>query len=801
MTALLAALTPAALALATLVSLGMVAEGCSTQQSTSTKPAPSSATATTAASHRIDLAGKWKYLPYNGEGNMAAEALDDATWPTMHLPSNWYLLGRKEYPAKATAHQPSFGNSAPGELWPIDPELGLDHSGTVWFRRVVEWDGEGKLPAILDLDMVDYYAEIFVNGVSVGKHEGYFQRFTVDASKALRKGKNVVSIKVSAPALVFDMAQQYPVSFPKMQNQIKGIFGYHDTRPGATSWRGQERSTGGVLSGVALRESSGVDLKELTVMPLDVSDASARLVVEATVQNWTGHDVTTTVRGEIAPKSFSGDTKIPVSFEVVAKPGLTTAHTDVKIDRPTLWWSWDYGTPNLYSLKADLTGDANAVLDTRAATFGVRSITHDENWVFRLNGKRIYPRGSNYIATQWLSQADRAFYQRDAKLMIGANLNSIRVHAHLERQEMYDVADELGLMVWQDFPLQWGYTDLPEFHAEALRQAEDMVRQYKNHPSIILWSMHNESPHAMTWMKRKDKDQNLALDKALVELAARLDPSRIAHRDSGTGDGHYYYGWYDGKAGDLATLSPVQPLVTEYGAAALPNVETLKTMFDAKTLWPTTPQDWEAWQFADFQPSNTFKMAQVKQGKDIQEFVDNSQRYQAALVRYQTEVFRRKKWNGNTGIYQFMFVEDWPSITWAVVDYYRRPKFGYASLRDSMQRLLPSIEYDVHDATKPITLHIVNDYEQAFDKARISWKIVDAKGAHAEESRVVDIAPDSAAKVVELGVIPALASGAHLVVTVEDATSKVLGTSEIGPDAFLVPPPPPPPPPPPAKAN
>ena len=135
---------------------------------------------------------------------------------------------------------------------------------------------------------------------------------------------------------------------------------------------------------------------------------------------------------------------------------------EVKLDKPALWWSWDYGKPNLYTLDAALAGKgpgAPAALDEKTVAFGVRSIARDDQWVVRLNGQRIYARGSNYISTQWLSQADRAFYEKEIKLALGANLKSLRVHAHLERPEFYEVADEMGVMIWQDFPLQWGYTD------------------------------------------------------------------------------------------------------------------------------------------------------------------------------------------------------------------------------------------------------------------------------------------------------------------------------------------------------
>jgi beta-mannosidase len=367
------------------------------------------------------------------------------------------------------------------------------------------------------------------------------------------------------------------------------------------------------------------------------------------------------------------------------------------------------------------------------------------------------------------------------------------VHAHLGRPELYDLADEMGLLVWQDFPLQWGYTDLPAFREEALRQAEDMIRQYGNHPSIAVWCMHNESPHAMTWMQHRAPDQNLALDDALADLAKRLDPSRVIHRDSGTGDGHYYYGWYDGKLGDVADAKVV-PFVTEYGAAALPDVETLRTIFDEATLWPGEKGPWDAWQFADFQPKNTFSLAHVKRGRDIAEFVKNSQRYQAITVRYTTELLRRRKWaekSPSTGVFQFMFTDDWPAITWSVVDYYRRPKAGYEALKDAMRRVLPSIAYDPHDAKKPVAIDVVNDLVTPMPGAHVAWRVMQGERAVLSGERALDVPADGVVHVADLGVIAGLggpAGGkARLDVTLDDAGGKRIAESHLGPDDFLEP--------------
>ena len=733
----------------------------------------------------LDLAGEWRFLPNNGPTSFAGLRVNDRAWPVMRLPSNWFLQGSTSYPVNSDKGLANSG--APGDLWPIDLQAGLDWNGTVWFRRSFDWEPNADKNTILDLDMVDYLADVFVNGSYVGSHEGYFQKWSLDVSEQLRPGKNLIAIKVSAPELPFDMSSRYPISWPKQQNQVKGIFLYHDTRPGATSARGQERSTGGILRGIALRESPGLDLVRVNVTSLDVSNASARLVVEATVRNWTSETVRASLSGDIAGSNFQSATRLPVKLDVIAPPGESRFRTDVRIDKPALWWSWDFGKPNLYRLTSRLSpaGDSAQRLDSDTTVFGVRSITRDSAWVWRLNGKRIYPRGSNYISTQWLSQADRRWYARDIDMMIAANLNTMRVHAHLERPEFYEVADSAGLMIWQDFPLQWGYTDEPAFRVQAMRQAREMIDRYGSHPSIIVWSMHNEAPHAMTWMEKKDPKQNLALDNALDALAARLDSSRVHHRDSGTGDGHPYPGWYGGKVGDFAKL-PKEPFITEYGAQALPIAETMRAMLPAGELANMQAGRWDEWMFHNFQPQMTFEIAKLRRGSTLDEFIAESQRYQSQVNRFATEIFRRAKWKGNTGIYQFMFVDDWPSITWSVVDYFRKPKPSYAALTNAMQPVLPSIEYQIDERDKPLALHIVNDLHTAFPKAALRWRVVAADGSAGPTTlRRLDIPGDTAFKVVDLGSHPEVSKGnSRLEAWIEARDGKVLGKSSLSQDDF-----------------
>jgi beta-mannosidase len=209
-------------------------------------------------------------------------------------------------------------------------------------------------------------------------------------------------------------------------------------------------------------------------------------------------------------------------------------------------------------------------------------------------------------------------------------------------------------------------------------------------------------------------------------------------------------------------------------------------MFDPKALWPDSPAQWELWQFSDFQPKNTFDLAKVQRGRDIGEFVRNTQRYQSIVIRYSTELFRRRKWTKNTGIYHFMFTDDWPSITWSVVDYYRRPKLGYEALKSSMRPLLPSIEYDPHDPRHPIAIWIVNDVLSPVEGAHLTWRILeDTKQVGGGEKRI-DVAADASQHVVDLGVVAAMANGhGKIEVSLESAKGEVLARSELAAEDFL----------------
>ncbi len=645
----------------------------------------------------MDLTGSWRYKtdPTNTENPQTLEPSDD--WDEMEIPNNWYLEG-------------------------------LEYSGTVWFYRDFEYT-PGSDRQILQFDGVDYFASVWLNGEKVGEHEGYFQPFEFDVTEQLQEGHNGLLVKVRSPK------EDPEEAWPAKKFLIKGIFNHHDARPG--SWnpeRGQEKNTGGIWNEVTLEEKPGCRITDLRVAPRLMEDGSALVRAKIELENQ-GNACRADLQLDVEPKNFEGP-DVTAQFTEQLSRGSNTVEETFVLEDPKLWWTWDHGDQNLYDCEATLEVPAGS--DYRRDYFGVREIDmegKDANSVWKLNGKRFFPRGSNIIPTQWLAEYNEEMIEGDVELMKEANLNVIRVHAHVNREEFYEACDRAGIMVWQDFALQWSYEETNQFYNNAQSQARDMVEHLYNHPSITIWCCHNEP-----------SVNEGTLDNLLFDVVREEDPVRHVEHHSDFRD-HPYPGGHRHVYTKFAAL-PGAPFVNEFGAQALPSADHVREMFDdPEDAWPP---DWEEYAFHDFQYDQTFNVAEVDLGDSLEEFVENSQSYQYNLLKYAIERYRRNRYNPMVGVIQFMFVECWPSITWAVLDYQRTQKEGYEALKLGMQPVLPSFDVPRHELQLEERsfalfndLTVVNDLHRSFPDAEVEIWFEDPSGNRVlEENLEAEIPAD-----------------------------------------------------------
>ncbi|MCK5855277.1 MAG: hypothetical protein KAG56_08645, partial [Sulfurovaceae bacterium] len=338
---------------------------------------------------------------------------------------------------------------------------------------------------------------------------------------------------------------------------------------------------------------------------------------------------------------------------------------------------------------------------------GFKSLVENQDKVRFLNGNPLFIKGTNYISSQYVTEMTKEKFRKDLELMKKANINAIRVHAHIEPEFFYQLCDEMGFLVWQDYNLQWGYIENEAFEKEAVKQAIEMVDLLYNHPSIYIWSMHNEPPWDSPWMKWMYKTynstQNQELDKKLFQAVQKHDSLHLLQEIS-SGEEHPWYGWYTGKYQDFMKPSKSM-IITEYGAQAIPTRESLRKFVPDKYLYPTNKRAKKHWEYHNFQ----FDWAK-KQGVEfkttLKAFIKDSQTYQADLLKFATEMMRIQKYKHTASIFQFMFNEGWESMNWGMVDYWRVPKRGYYALQNAYA---PIIIVAKQNPNNLIEFYVVND--------------------------------------------------------------------------------------------
>jgi beta-mannosidase len=623
-----------------------------------------------------------KVLSLNGEWDFITDSLSELNYTS-------FLIEREK-------------NSKKIKL-PINWELaGLNNfNGTVWFYHSFNLnDINNPGLSLLRFGGVDYFADVWVNGQFVGSHEGYFQSFYHRLNQSyLQEKNNEIVVRVTSPK------EEPGKVWPYNKKLIKGIFNHHDCRPGGWSMEyGQDKNTGGIWNDVELLTGKNLYFDSVKVTSkIDRSKKSAKLLIDlSSINNFT---VPSQLSFQINIK-YKSKSVYKNLFSKSINPLTDTFNIALDIDNPKLWDTWDLGEPNLYELS--ITSEESYSFKK---IFGIRNVELKESNRFFINGKELFLRGTNIIPTQMLSSFNNNKIKILINLLKEANINIVRVHAHVNRNELYEEFDNAGILVWQDFPLQWTYDTSNLFVINAVKQIKEMVNQFYNHPSIAFWCCHNEPG-----------EQIKSLDPFLYDAVLQEDQSRII-RIASNYEEHPYDGWYWGNKEHFAA-TPMGPLVTEFGAQAIPELSSLKKIISEKGIKNFDVKEWE---YHNFQYEQTFNIAGIEKGKSTTDFINNSQTYQADLLKTAIDFYRRKKNDGITGIFQFMFIDCWESITWSVVDFFGKKKKGFYAVKQAYQPIYVSVkvmkEKYFNGQDLSLDLWVINDLYKSYKNCSIEFSI------------------------------------------------------------------------------
>jgi beta-mannosidase len=444
---------------------------------------------------------------------------------------------------------------------------------------------------------------------------------------------------------------------------------------------------------------------------------------------------------QVRAANFDGPDFGPMFFDLDLPPGHSTHNLAFDLPNPQLWESWDRGFPHLYELTVSLQPLASSSpslapslqpLDSVSTRFGIRQVALD-GWTFMINGRREFIRGVNWVPADSLpGRLQRDDYAHLLGMARTAGVNLLRVWGGglREKQAFYDLCDELGLLVWQEFPFACaflGYFPRDTDWLELVeRECAAIVQATRNHPSLALWCGGNEfSPR-----------RNLPLVQTLARVVAAHDGTRpFVPASPSPGDAHNWDVWH-GKYPLHAYREEKACFLSEFGLQALPSSETLHACLPEADLWPPGA----GWEIRKAQLEKLWRYARFT--GPLEEFIAASQRAQALGLQIAIEHMRRRKGEAG-GVCLWQFNEPWPAISWAIVDYWRRPKLAYHRLKDFYDPVLvgltfPPARYRPGDILQA-EAWAVNDGLEALDGCRLQ---VELDGVPIYEDRVT-LPPDS----------------------------------------------------------
>ncbi len=351
------------------------------------------------------------------------------------------------------------------------------------------------------------------------------------------------------------------------------------------------------------------------------------------------------------------------------------------------WWPRGYGSPILYDASVKILDDKKNVLDEQKQKVGIRTaeLIHSEittkknpgEFVFKINGEKIFIRGTNWVPLDAFHSRDKDHLKDAISMVADLNCNMIRCWGGnvYEDNDFFDLCDENGIMVWQDFVMACTMYPQDDFFADKIKnEAIEVITELRNHPSLVLWSGNNENDQSLRWTFQKliEPKFDVISRQVLPHVLWEYDPIRSYLPSS-----PYYSEEYFMQGSNDSLLPEVHlwgprgyykapfytnvnaHFVSEIGYHGCPNRSSLEKMFDPEFVYPWV-KEWEwndEWQTKAVRSHpkstvtinrNNLMINQVRAlfgecPRDLDQFIFASQVVQAEAMKYFIEFWRTDK--------------------------------------------------------------------------------------------------------------------------------------------------------------
>lgn len=566
--------------------------------------------------------------------------------------------------------------------------------------------------AVLAFDGLDTFATVKLNGETILKSDNMFISHRVDVTRQLRLGKTENLLEIDFES-AFLKAREIKDQHPNHRWEcFNGDPARMCVRKAQYHWGwdwGPVLNTSGPWLPIRLEIYHGRISDLWTDISLDNDLTHAKVETHVEVEGVSSGDILLTI-------SLDG---MLVAEETVKVQSDGVAHATFNVSRPALWHPHGYGKQPLYQLNAVLRVNGVSLHQLTKKT-GIRSIEliqqpdkHGKSFFFRVNGVDVFCGGSDWIpADNFTPRITEAKYRRWLELMVDGNQCMIRVWGGgiWEPTIFYEICDELGIMVWQDFLFGCGnYPCFPEILKSIELEAACQVKRLRHHPSISIYAGNNEDYQVQestgltydyedknpdNWLKT-DFPARYIYEKILPEAVAKYDPRIFYHPGSPWGDGKITS---DRTVGDLhqwnvwhGTQEKYQifdhlggRFNSEFGMEAFPHLQTIKAFVaDESELYPQSHTlDFHNKADGHERRIATYLVENFRTRTDLEAFIHLTQLSQSEALMFAYRGWRQQFGDERKcgGALCWQLNDCWPVTSWAIVDYFLRKKPAYYAM-------------------------------------------------------------------------------------------------------------------------
>lgn len=625
-----------------------------------------------------------------------------------------------------------------------DPFFRLNERGLQWIDKE-DWVYETCFTLAADMmrkenmelvfEGLDTYADVYLNDECILKANNMFRRWSIPVRQYIREENNILKVYFHSPVKIdvpkWDaLPYQYPASNDQSENG--GLFnkkisifarkaGYHY----GWDW-GPRLVTSGIWRPVYIRAWSDLRINDVFIEQKEVG--AGRAVIAGHVEL----DADKDMDGVLVTITDEATGRVLGEWQADLKRGTNRVTVDFVLHKPKLWWSNGLGEPFLYRFRTDIIAGGE-LLDSKTERVGIRSlkVVHQPDkdghtFYIELNGRPVFAKGANYIPLDnFLPRVTPENYKRTILDAAGVNMNMLRVWGGgiYENDVFYDLCDEHGIMIWQDFmfacsmyPAEGALLD--NIHQEAV----DNVKRLRNHACIALWCGNNECQDAWLgwgWKREIERQNKEYADKIWAQYRQQYhvtlpgvvreyapgtfywpsSPFAFEGEMSGTTDGdrHYWSVWH-GKAPISDYDSEKSRFFSEYGFQSFPEFESVKRYAPYPEDWDIRSEVMMSHQRGGDHANGlieTYLLNEYKKPRVFRAFLYMNHVLQGDAIKTAIESHRRQM-PYNMGTLFWQHNDCWPVASWASRDYYGRWKAQHYYVRKAYDDILisPVVEGD-----------------------------------------------------------------------------------------------------------